>query len=104
LPGRESWVRWEPLGVVGAVVPWNYPRLMAMWRLAPAMAAGNTVVLKPAETTPDTAVLIAEDAAEALGDGILAAVPGDRDTGRYLVESAVDALAFTGSTAGGLDV
>ncbi|MEV4141152.1 aldehyde dehydrogenase family protein [Dactylosporangium sp. NPDC049742] len=104
LPGRESWVRWEPLGVVAAIVPWNYPLLMAAWRLGPALAAGNAVVLKPAETTPDTAVLLASHAASTLGAGVLVALPGDRDTGRLLVGADVDAVAFTGSQAGGLDV
>ncbi|MET7420175.1 aldehyde dehydrogenase family protein [Dactylosporangium sp. NPDC005555] len=104
LPGRESWVRWEPLGVVAAIVPWNYPLLMAAWRLGPALAAGNAVVLKPAETTPDTAVLLASHAASALGAGVLVALPGDRETGRLLVGAQVDAVAFTGSQAGGLDV
>ncbi|WP_326999795.1 aldehyde dehydrogenase family protein [Dactylosporangium sp. NBC_01737] len=104
LPGRESWVRWEPIGVVAAIVPWNYPLLMAAWRLGPALAAGNTVVLKPAQTTPDTAVLLAGHAAETLGPGVLVALPGDRDTGRLLVAADVDAVAFTGSQAGGLDV
>ncbi len=104
LPGRESWVRWEPLGVLAAIVPWNYPLLMAAWRLGPALAAGNTVVLKPAETTPDTALLIASHAEQALGPGVLVTLPGDRRTGRLLVEGAVDAVAFTGSNAGGTDV
>ncbi|MDH6492290.1 aldehyde dehydrogenase family protein [Streptomyces sp. SAI-127] len=104
LPHRESWVRWEPLGVVGVIVPWNYPLLMAIWRIAPALAAGNTVVVKPAETTPDSVLRIAEDAEEALGSGVLTVIPGDRETGRLLVRSAVDAVAFTGSQAGGMDV
>ncbi|MER6349330.1 aldehyde dehydrogenase family protein [Streptomyces sp. NPDC001595] len=102
--GHESWVRWEPLGVVGVVVPWNYPLMMAAWRCAPALAAGNTVVAKPAETTPDTLELLAEHAAEALGPGILTAVPGDRQTGRLLVEAGVDMIAFTGSATAGADV
>ncbi|RPK69637.1 Gamma-aminobutyraldehyde dehydrogenase [Streptomyces sp. ADI96-15] len=101
---RESWVRWEPLGVVAAIVPWNYPLMMAMWRLGPALAAGNTVVLKPAETTPDTALLLGEDAAGLLGDDVVCVLPGDRETGALLVDSRVDAVAFTGSTVGGLDV
>ncbi|MEU6011302.1 aldehyde dehydrogenase family protein [Streptomyces sp. NPDC047453] len=101
--GHESWVRWEPLGVVG-VVPWNYPLMMAAWRCAPALAAGNTVVAKPAETTPDTLKLLAEHAAEALGPAVLTAVPGDRVTGRLLVEADVDVVAFTGSAAAGADV
>ncbi|MFB8776453.1 aldehyde dehydrogenase family protein [Streptomyces broussonetiae] len=102
--GHESWVRFEPLGVVGVVVPWNYPLMMAAWRCAPALAAGNTVVAKPAETTPDTLELLAEHAAEALGPAVLTVVPGDRRTGRLLVESGVDMVAFTGSAAAGADV
>ncbi|MEV6564950.1 aldehyde dehydrogenase family protein [Streptomyces kronopolitis] len=104
MAGRESWVRWEPLGVVAAIVPWNYPLMMAAWRLAPALAAGNTVVLKPALTTPDTAMLLARDAAAALVPGALVTVPGDRDTGRLLVAEDIDMVAFTGSEAGGRDV
>ncbi|MFD0312787.1 aldehyde dehydrogenase family protein [Streptomyces flavalbus] len=102
--GHESWVRWEPLGVVGVVVPWNYPLMMAAWRCAPALAAGNTVVAKPAETTPDTLQLLAEHAAEALGSDVLTALPGDRETGRLLVGADVDMVAFTGSAAAGADV
>ncbi|MEU1306718.1 aldehyde dehydrogenase family protein [Streptomyces shenzhenensis] len=102
--GHESWVRWEPLGVVGVVVPWNYPLMMAAWRCAPALAAGNTVVAKPAETTPDTLQLLTEHAAEALGPAVLGVLPGDRRTGRLLVEADVDMVAFTGSAAAGADV
>ncbi|MQY10670.1 Gamma-aminobutyraldehyde dehydrogenase [Streptomyces sp. RB5] len=102
--GHESWVRWEPLGVVGVVVPWNYPLLMAAWRCAPALAAGNTVVAKPAETTPDSLLLLAGHAAETLGPGVLTALAGDRRTGRLLVEADVDMVAFTGSAAAGADV
>ncbi|MFE2943484.1 aldehyde dehydrogenase family protein [Streptomyces sp. NPDC059255] len=103
--GHESWVRWEPLGVVGVVVPWNYPLMMATWRCAPALAAGNTVVTKPAETTPDSLLLLAEHAREALGEAVAQTLPGDRETGRLLVASAgVDAIAFTGSAAAGADV
>ncbi|WP_207394143.1 aldehyde dehydrogenase family protein [Actinomadura formosensis] len=104
IAGHESWVRWEPCGVVAAIVPWNYPLLMAAWRCAPALAAGNTVVLKPAETTPDSALLLAEDAAECLGPGVLRTVTGGRECGRLLVEADVDAIAFTGSVRGGTDV
>lgn len=102
--GHESWVRWEPIGVVGVIVPWNYPLLMAAWRCAPALAAGNTVVAKPAETTPDSLELLAEHAARALGADVLRSLPGDRRTGRLLVESAVDMVAFTGSGRAGADV
>lgn len=102
--GHESWVRWEPLGVVGVIVPWNYPLMMAAWRCAPALAAGNTVVAKPAQTTPDSLALLAEHAADALGPGVLQTLPGDRRTGRLLVEAEVDMVAFTGSGAAGADV
>lgn len=102
--GHESWVRWEPLGVAGVVVPWNYPLMMATWRCAPALAAGNTVVVKPAETTPDSLLLLAEHAAEALGEAVVGTLPGDRETGRLLVASAIDMVAFTGSAAAGADV
>ncbi|GHH81786.1 gamma-aminobutyraldehyde dehydrogenase [Kitasatospora indigofera] len=104
VPGHESWVRWEPVGVIAAVVPWNYPLLMAAWRCAPALAAGNTVVVKPAETTPDSVALLAEHARQALGEGVLADLPGDRTTGRLLVAAAVDMIAFTGSAAAGAEV
>ncbi|RSS64049.1 aldehyde dehydrogenase family protein [Streptomyces sp. WAC06614] len=104
VPGHESWVRWEPVGVVGVIVPWNYPLLMAAWRCAPALAAGNTVVAKPAETTPDSLELLAAHAAEALGADVLRCVPGDRDTGRLLVAADVDMVAFTGSGPAGADV
>ncbi|MEW1723596.1 aldehyde dehydrogenase family protein [Streptomyces sp. NPDC093109] len=102
--GHESWVRWEPLGVIGVVVPWNYPLMMAAWRCAPALAAGNTVVAKPAETTPDALELLAGHAREALGEGVLTALPGDRETGRLLVASGVDMVAFTGSATAGAEV
>ncbi|MFJ2670493.1 aldehyde dehydrogenase family protein [Streptomyces sp. NPDC087525] len=102
--GHESWVRWEPLGVAGVVVPWNYPLMMATWRCAPALAAGNSVVVKPAETTPDSLLLLAEHAGEALGEAVLQTLPGDRETGRLLVASAVDMVAFTGSAEAGADV
>jgi betaine-aldehyde dehydrogenase len=101
---HESWVRWEPLGIVAAVVPWNYPLLMAAWRCAPALAAGNTMLVKPAETTPDSAALFAEHAKETLGSGIMQVLAGDRHTGRLVVESDVDAIAFTGSLRAGTDV
>ncbi|MGI8335651.1 aldehyde dehydrogenase family protein [Actinomadura scrupuli] len=104
VPGHESWVRWEPCGVVAAIVPWNYPLLMAAWRCAPALAAGNTVVLKPAESTPDSALLLADATAELLGPGVLRTVTGGRRCGRHLVEADVDAIAFTGSAHAGQDV
>jgi gamma-glutamyl-gamma-aminobutyraldehyde dehydrogenase len=94
----------EPLGVVGAVVPWNYPLEMAIWKLAPALAAGNSVVLKPAEESPLSALRLAELAAEAgLPDGVLDVVPGfGEEAGQALGRHPdVDAIAFTGSTAVG---
>ncbi|MEJ1969937.1 MAG: aldehyde dehydrogenase family protein [Rhizomicrobium sp.] len=90
----------EPLGVVGQVIPWNFPLLMLAWKIAPALAAGNTVVLKPAEDTPLTALLFAEICQEAgLPKGVVNIVTGAGETGRALVEHPdVDKIAFTGST------
>ena len=91
----------EPLGVIGAVVPWNFPLLMASWKLGPALATGNSIVLKPAEQSPLTALRIAELASEAgVPDGVLQVVPGFGETagqalGRHM---EVDLIAFTGST------
>lgn len=100
-PDALAVVSREPLGVIGAVVPWNFPLEMAMWKLAPALATGNSVVLKPAELTPMTALYLARLAAEVgLPDGVLNVVPGfGSDAGRALgVHMDVDAIAFTGST------
>jgi aldehyde dehydrogenase (NAD+)/phenylacetaldehyde dehydrogenase len=97
----------EPIGVVAAIVPWNFPLLLASWKLAPALAAGNTVVLKPAPWTPLTALRLAELAQQAgLPDGVLNVVTGStRETGRALVRHAgVDKIAFTGSTATGQEI
>ena len=89
----------EPLGVCGQIIPWNFPLLMLAWKVAPALAAGNTVVLKPAEYTPLTALLFAEISREAgLPKGVLNIVTGDGATGAALVEAEVDKIAFTGST------
>ncbi|WP_444454425.1 aldehyde dehydrogenase family protein [Rhodobacter capsulatus] len=88
-----------PLGVVGAIIPWNFPLLMLAWKVAPALAAGNTVVLKPAEETPLTALAFAEMCLEiGLPPGVLNIVTGDGATGAALAASAVDKIAFTGST------
>ena len=88
-----------PIGVIGQIIPWNFPLLMLAWKIAPALAAGNTVVLKPAEFTSLTALLFAELSAEAgLPPGVLNVVTGDGATGALLVESPVDKIAFTGST------
>jgi betaine-aldehyde dehydrogenase len=105
LTGFTSYVRREPVGVVGQVTPWNYPMMMAIWKLAPAIAAGNTVVLKPADTTPVSTVLLAEIAAEFLPPGVLNVICGDRDTGRALVAHPMPAMvSITGSTRAGRQV
>jgi NAD-dependent aldehyde dehydrogenases len=94
-PGRTA----NPIGVAGQIIPWNFPMLMAAWKLAPALATGNTVVLKPAETTPLTALLLARVIQEAeLPPGVVNIVTGAGKTGAALVESTVDKIAFTGST------
>ena len=86
MKGHTSFVRREPIGVVGQVTPWNYPMMMAMWKIAPALAAGNTIVLKPSDTTPETTLLLAELASEFLPEGTFNVITGDRETGRMLVE------------------
>jgi aldehyde dehydrogenase (NAD+) len=89
----------RPLGVAGQIIPWNFPLLMLAWKLAPALAAGNTVVLKPAETTPLTALLFCDVVRQAeLPPGVVNIVTGDGRTGAALVDAAVDKIAFTGST------
>jgi len=92
----------QPLGVCGAIIPWNFPLLMLAWKVAPALAAGNTIVLKPAEYTPLTALLFAEISKEAgLPKGVLNIVTGDGITGAALVDAPVNKIAFTGSTSVG---
>jgi aldehyde dehydrogenase (NAD+) len=95
-----------PLGVVGQIVPWNFPLLMAAWKLAPALACGNVAILKPAETTPLTALLLAEIFQEAdLPPGVVTILTGDGATGASLVRApGIDKVAFTGSTAVGRDI
>jgi aldehyde dehydrogenase (NAD+) len=89
----------KPLGVAGQIIPWNFPLLMLAWKIAPALAAGNTVVLKPAETTPLSALLFCDVLRQAeLPPGVVNIVTGDGRTGAALVESDVDKIAFTGST------
>ena len=103
--GHTSFVRREPIGVVGQVTPWNYPMMMAMWKIAPALAAGNTIVLKPSDTTPETTLLLAELASEFLPEGTFNVITGDRETGRMLVEHRTPALvAITGSVRAGMQV
>ncbi|MEV8372272.1 aminobutyraldehyde dehydrogenase [Kribbella sp. NPDC056861] len=105
LRGHTSWIRREPIGVVGQVTPWNYPLMMAIWKIAPALAAGNTVVLKPSETTPVTSLLLAELAAEFLPAGVLNVVCGDRETGRLVVGHPIPQLvSITGSIRAGMAV
>jgi betaine-aldehyde dehydrogenase len=105
MAGHTSWIRREPIGVVGQVTPWNYPMMMAVWKIAPALAAGNTVVLKPSDTTPVTTLRLAELAADVLPPGVLNVVCGDRDTGRALVEHRTPQLvAITGSVRAGMEV
>jgi aldehyde dehydrogenase (NAD+) len=96
----------RPLGVVGAIVPWNFPLLMAAWKIAPALATGNTIVLKPAETTPLTALVLAQICEEAdLPPGVVNVVTGDGRTGAALVvQPGVDKVAFTGSTEVGKQI
>jgi betaine-aldehyde dehydrogenase len=105
MAGHTSSIRREPVGVCAQVTPWNYPLLMAIWKIAPALAAGNTVVLKPSDTTPMSTLLLAEVAQEFLPAGVLNVVCGDRDTGRALVEHPVPAMAsITGSVRAGMEV
>ncbi len=102
---HTSWVRREPVGVVGQVTPWNYPLLMMIWKIAPALAGGNTVVLKPSDTTPASSTLLAELCQEFLPPGVLNVVCGDRDTGRALVAHPTPAMvAITGSVRAGMEV
>ena len=98
-------IRREPIGVIGQVAPWNYPMMMAVWKFAPAIAAGNTVVLKPSDTTPVSTVRMAELIGEVLPPGVLNVVTGDRDTGRLLVEHETPQMvAITGSVRAGMEV
>ena len=103
--GHTSMIRREPIGVVGQVTPWNYPMMMAIWKWAPAIAAGNTVVLKPSDTTPASTVWMAQILAEHLPAGVFNVVCGDRDTGRALVEHEIPQMvSITGSVRAGMEV
>jgi betaine-aldehyde dehydrogenase len=105
LRDHTSWVRREPVGVVGQVTPWNYPLMMMVWKIAPALAAGNTVVLKPSDTTPASSTLLAEICQELLPPGVLNVVCGDRDTGRALVSHKTPQMvSITGSVRAGMEV
>ena len=105
MAGHTSFIRREPVGVVGQVTPWNYPLMMAIWKIGPALAAGNTIVLKPSDTTPASTLLLAEVAAEFLPPGVLNVVTGDRETGAGLVSHPTPAMvAITGSIRAGMQV
>jgi betaine-aldehyde dehydrogenase len=105
MAGYTSFVRREPIGVCAQVTPWNYPIMMAVWKIAPALAAGNAVVLKPSDTTPASTVLLAQIAAEHLPPGVFNVVCGDRDTGRELVTHPTPQMvSITGSVRAGMEV
>jgi len=102
---HTSMIRREPIGVVAQVTPWNYPLMMMIWKIAPALAAGNTVVLKPSDTTPASTTLFAEMAQEFLPPGVFNVVCGNRDTGRALVEHPTPQMvSITGSVRAGMEV
>ncbi|MFF7653453.1 gamma-aminobutyraldehyde dehydrogenase [Streptomyces sp. NPDC007983] len=110
MEGLTSIIRREPIGVCAQVAPWNYPMMMAVWKFAPALAAGNTVVIKPSDTTPASTVLFAEIIGGVLAElghpqGVFNVICGDRDTGRLMVEHDVPAMAsITGSVRAGMQV
>ncbi|HWG61187.1 MAG TPA: gamma-aminobutyraldehyde dehydrogenase [Streptosporangiaceae bacterium] len=105
MSGYTSFVRREPIGVCAAVTPWNYPMMMAVWKFAPALAAGDTMVLKPSETTPVSTLLLAELMAEYLPPGVFNVICGDRDTGRGLVSHPIPQMvSITGSVRAGREV
>jgi betaine-aldehyde dehydrogenase len=105
MAGHTSYVRREPVGVCAQVTPWNYPMMMAVWKFAPALAAGNTVVLKPSDTTPLSTLLLAEIAAAFLPPGVFNVICGDRDTGRALVAHPTPQMvSITGSVRAGMEV
>jgi betaine-aldehyde dehydrogenase len=105
MAGHTSMIRREPIGVCAAVTPWNYPLMMAVWKWAPALAAGNTMVLKPSDTTPASTVRMAEIMAEHLPAGVFNVVVGDRDTGRLLVDHPTPQMvSITGSVRAGMEV
>jgi NAD-dependent aldehyde dehydrogenases len=102
---HTSSIRREPIGVIGQVTPWNYPLNMAVWKFAPAIAAGNTTVLKPSDTTPQSTLLLAEIAAEFLPKGVLNVITGDRTTGAAMIEHKTPQMvSITGSVRAGMEV
>ncbi len=105
LADHTSMIRHEPIGVVGQVTPWNYPMMMAVWKIAPALAAGNTIVLKPSDTTPVSTVKLAEIIGDVLPAGVFNVVTGDRETGALVVgHPAASMVAITGSVGAGMAV
>lgn len=105
MDGMTSIIRREPVGVCAQVAPWNYPMMMAVWKFAPAIAAGNTVVLKPSDTTPASTVLMAEIIDSVLPKGVFNVICGDRETGKAMVEHTTPAMAsITGSVRAGMQV
>ena len=103
--GMTSFIRREPIGVCAAVTPWNMPMVMAVWKWAPAIASGNTVVLKPSDTTPASSIFMAEVMSEFLPAGVFNVVTGDRDTGRLLVDHKIPGMvSLTGSVRAGQEV
>jgi betaine-aldehyde dehydrogenase len=105
MAGHTSMIRREPIGVCAQVTPWNYPMMMAVWKIAPALAAGNTVVLKPSDTTPVTTLRLAELAAAIFPAGVLNVITGDRDTGKAMIEHPIPQMvSITGSVRAGMQV
>ncbi|SDM33833.1 gamma-aminobutyraldehyde dehydrogenase [Nonomuraea jiangxiensis] len=105
LAEHTSVIRHEPIGVVGQVTPWNYPMMMAVWKIAPALAAGNTIVLKPSDTTPVSTLKLAEILGSVLPAGVFNVVTGDRETGALVVGHPTAAMvAITGSVGAGMSV
>jgi betaine-aldehyde dehydrogenase len=105
LADHTSMIRREPIGVIAQVTPWNYPLNMAVWKIAPAIAAGNTTVLKPSDTTPQSSLLLAEIAAEFLPKGVLNVITGDRSTGAAMIDHATPQMvSITGSVRAGMEV
>ena len=102
---HTSSIRREPIGVIGQVTPWNYPLNMAVWKFAPAIAAGNTIVLKPSDTTPASTLFLAEIANRHLPPGVFNVITGDRDTGRMMIENPIPQMvSITGSVRAGMEV
>jgi len=105
MKGMTSFIRREPIGVVAQVTPWNYPMMMAVWKWAPAIAAGNAVVLKPSDTTPMSTVFMAEVMSEFLPAGVFNVITGERATGAMLVDHETPAMvSITGSVRAGMEV